>query len=99
MELAAEEAAAPHRGVEGDAVVRHGRHAGPVRRLCHFSAEGIQLAYQLAESQFIEDGVNRIVLATDGDFNVGIDDIKVQLEKQDNCEILEVNITLPEQPK
>jgi Ca-activated chloride channel family protein len=37
-------------------------------------AEGIQLAYQLAESQFIEDGVNRIVLATDGDFNVGIHD-------------------------
>ena len=31
--------------------------------------------------------------------NVGIDDIKVQLEKQDNCEILEVNITLPEQPQ
>lgn len=31
--------------------------------------------------------------------NVGADDIKVQLEKQDNCEILEVNITLPEQPK
>ena len=31
--------------------------------------------------------------------NVGIDDIKVQLEKQDNCEILEVNSTLPEQPK
>ena len=30
--------------------------------------------------------------------NVGVDDIKVQLEKQDNCEILEVNITLPEQP-
>lgn len=29
--------------------------------------------------------------------NVGPDDIKVQLEKQDNCEILEVNITLPEQ--
>jgi Ca-activated chloride channel family protein len=37
-------------------------------------AEGIQLAYQLAESQFIKDGVNRIVLATDGDFNVGIYD-------------------------
>ena len=31
--------------------------------------------------------------------NVGVDDIKVQLEKQDNCEILEVNITLPEQPR
>ena len=37
-------------------------------------AAGIQLAYQLAESQFIEDGVNRIILATDGDFNVGIND-------------------------
>ena len=31
--------------------------------------------------------------------NVGPDDINVQLEKQDNCEILEVNITLPEQPQ
>ncbi len=31
--------------------------------------------------------------------NVGPDDIKVQLKKQDNCEILEVNITLPEQPQ
>jgi len=39
-------------------------------------AAGIQLAYQLAESQFIANGVNRIVLATDGDFNVGIDDIE-----------------------
>ncbi|GAB3275384.1 vWA domain-containing protein [Parahaliea aestuarii] len=35
-------------------------------------AAGIQLAYQVAESQFVEDGVNRVVLATDGDFNVGI---------------------------
>jgi len=39
-------------------------------------AAGIQLAYQLAESQFIANGVNRIVLATDGDFNVGIGDIE-----------------------
>jgi Ca-activated chloride channel family protein len=39
-------------------------------------AAGIQLAYQLAESQFIKDGVNRIVLATDGDFNVGINDVE-----------------------
>lgn len=29
--------------------------------------------------------------------NVGIDDIKVQLEKQDNYEVLEVNIVLPDQ--
>ena len=34
-------------------------------------AAGIRLAYQVAESAFIKDGVNRILLATDGDFNVG----------------------------
>jgi Ca-activated chloride channel family protein len=37
-------------------------------------AEGIELAYQLAEKHFRKGGVNRILLATDGDFNVGIDD-------------------------
>ncbi len=35
-------------------------------------AQGIQLAYELAESNFDKDAVNRIILATDGDFNVGI---------------------------
>jgi Ca-activated chloride channel homolog len=34
--------------------------------------EGIQLAYAIAERQFIEGGVNRVILATDGDFNVGV---------------------------
>jgi len=34
-------------------------------------AEGIDLAYQLAEANFNPKGVNRIILATDGDFNVG----------------------------
>lgn len=34
-------------------------------------AEGIALAYQLAEANFNPRGVNRIILATDGDFNVG----------------------------
>jgi len=34
-------------------------------------AAGIRLAYRLAESAFIKGGVNRILLATDGDFNVG----------------------------
>ncbi len=34
-------------------------------------AAGIEGAYALAEENFIEDGVNRIILATDGDFNVG----------------------------
>lgn len=33
--------------------------------------EGIKLAYKLAEKNFIKNGNNRIVLATDGDFNVG----------------------------
>ena len=36
--------------------------------------EGLQLAYQLAESNFDEQAVNRIMLATDGDFNVGLSD-------------------------
>ncbi|SMF61021.1 Ca-activated chloride channel family protein [Alteromonadaceae bacterium Bs31] len=35
-------------------------------------AQGIKLAYQLAETSFKKDAVNRIILATDGDFNVGI---------------------------
>ena len=37
-------------------------------------AEGIERAYELAEANFREGGVNRILLATDGDFNVGIND-------------------------
>ena len=36
--------------------------------------EGIRQAYRLAESSFDSDGVNRVILATDGDFNVGISD-------------------------
>ncbi|MEM6723251.1 MAG: von Willebrand factor type A domain-containing protein, partial [Bacteroidota bacterium] len=34
--------------------------------------EGIQLAYDLAAQHFLPEGNNRIILATDGDFNVGI---------------------------
>jgi Ca-activated chloride channel family protein len=33
---------------------------------------GIQLAYQIAEDHFIEGGTNRVILCTDGDFNVGV---------------------------
>ena len=33
--------------------------------------EGIQLAYKIAEENFIKNGNNRVILATDGDFNVG----------------------------
>ena len=37
-------------------------------------AEGIRQAYQLAERNLDKNGVNRVILATDGDFNVGISD-------------------------
>lgn len=35
---------------------------------------GLQLAYDIAADNFIEGGVNRVILATDGDFNVGVSD-------------------------
>ncbi|MCH7702700.1 MAG: VWA domain-containing protein [Planctomycetes bacterium] len=38
------------------------------------AGDGIQLAYQIADDNFIEGGINRVILATDGDFNVGITD-------------------------
>ncbi len=34
--------------------------------------EGLKLAYKIAGDNFIEGGNNRIILATDGDFNVGV---------------------------
>ncbi|WP_077046532.1 VWA domain-containing protein [Pseudomonas sp. KK4] len=37
-------------------------------------ASGIELAYQQAQQAFIPKGINRVLLATDGDFNVGISD-------------------------
>ncbi|HEX6396932.1 MAG TPA: von Willebrand factor type A domain-containing protein [Steroidobacteraceae bacterium] len=48
-------------------------------------AEGIKLAYELAESSFRKGGMNRVLLATDGDFNVGIDstdELKGFVERQ-----------------
>jgi Ca-activated chloride channel family protein len=35
-------------------------------------AQGLMLAYQLAEQNFDKNAVNRVILATDGDFNVGV---------------------------
>src|SRR6266542_4352363 len=35
-------------------------------------SQGIRLAYQLARDAFLKDGNNRVILATDGDFNVGV---------------------------
>jgi Ca-activated chloride channel family protein len=41
---------------------------------------GIELAYNMAEQAFIKGGVNRVILATDGDFNVGITSHKRLIE-------------------
>ncbi|MEO8614252.1 MAG: VWA domain-containing protein [Luteolibacter sp.] len=41
---------------------------------------GIKRAYQIAKENFIKDGVNRVILATDGDFNVGVTDSKQLVE-------------------
>jgi len=35
-------------------------------------AAGIQLAYNIAAESFVKNGINRVILATDGDFNVGV---------------------------
>ena len=45
---------------------------------------GIQLAYEKATESFIKDGANRVILATDGDLNVGVtsDDALVELIKE-----------------
>jgi secreted protein with Ig-like and vWFA domain len=37
-------------------------------------AMGIQLAYDIARANFIAGGVNRVILSTDGDFNIGVTD-------------------------
>ena len=42
--------------------------------------DGIQRAYRVAESNFTKGGNNRIILATDGDFNIGISSPR-ELEK------------------
>lgn len=34
--------------------------------------EGITLAYKVAQGNFIKGGINRVILATDGDFNIGV---------------------------
>lgn len=46
-----------------------------------WGAGGIVEAYKLARSSFIENGINRVILATDGDFNVGIADV-AELKKR-----------------
>ncbi|MEM9347955.1 MAG: von Willebrand factor type A domain-containing protein [Planctomycetota bacterium] len=43
-------------------------------------AAGIKLAYEMAEKHFVEGGVNRVILCTDGDFNVGTSNTKELVE-------------------
>lgn len=38
--------------------------------------EGLKRAYQIAEQARIDGGVNRVLLATDGDFNVGLSNVR-----------------------
>jgi Ca-activated chloride channel family protein len=57
-------------------------------------AEGIQLAYEVAGENFLKNGNNRIILCTDGDFNVGIssqsDLVKLIEDKRDEGIFLSV---------
>jgi len=46
---------------------------------------GIELAYRVAADHYIKGGVNRVILATDGDFNVGVsnrEDLRKLIEKK-----------------
>ncbi|HST37201.1 MAG TPA: VWA domain-containing protein [Allosphingosinicella sp.] len=43
-------------------------------------AQGIALAYQTARRSMIRNGINRVILATDGDFNVGVTDNEALLD-------------------
>ena len=47
--------------------------------------EGIQMAYKIAQQNFLKEGNNRIILCTDGDFNVGAssDDALVRMIEQE----------------
>ncbi|MFD2891581.1 von Willebrand factor type A domain-containing protein [Flavobacterium chuncheonense] len=49
---------------------------------------GIELAYKIAEENFIKGGNNRVILATDGDFNVGASsnsDMETLIEEKRKC--------------
>ena len=51
---------------------------------------GLQQAYRVAEQSFIKDGTNRVILATDGDFNIGIsdpDELKSYIEEKRETDV------------
>ena len=52
--------------------------------------EGINLAYAVAQQNFLPDGNNRVILATDGDFNVGVtsmDDLQKLIEQKRESDV------------
>ena len=57
---------------------RKGMIAGAIERLqaggCTAGGQGLQLAYEVAREHYVEGGINRVILCTDGDFNVGVSD-------------------------
>ena len=57
-------------------------------------AGGIQLAYETATKHFLEDASNRVILCTDGDFNVGVSDddelVKMIEEKRESGVFLSI---------
>ena len=61
---------------------------------CTWGSKGIETAYKLANKTYIEDGINRVILMTDGDLNFGITDkggLKdLILSKKDNGIFLSV---------
>jgi Ca-activated chloride channel family protein len=56
-------------------------------------ADGIRLAYDLAEESFIKDGINRVLIATDGDFNVGTVDFEALKDLIENKRKSGVSLT------
>ena len=75
--------------LEPTAASEKGKILGTIERLhatgSTAGGEGIRQAYALAEQNFDANGVNRVILATDGDFNVGItsrDELKGFVERQ-----------------
>jgi len=60
-------------------------------------AEGIELAYDVAKKNFIDGGVNRVILATDGDFNVGVSSVEelqklIEEKRKDDIELSVIGV-------
>jgi Ca-activated chloride channel homolog len=56
-------------------------------------ASGIERAYELAHATFMKGGINRVVLATDGDFNVGTVDFEALVDMAERQRATGVELT------